>query len=83
MGADIDIRVLRGKEKDQAKPAHCKFARTLKDVEIGPLSNFKQYGLSPPDLVRCDNANPVWSKPNVSSSWQASRERADRPMDRS
>jgi tRNA (guanine10-N2)-methyltransferase len=66
LGGDIDIRVIRGKEQDKAMPAHCRFARTLKDVQIGPLSNFKQYGLTPPlDLVRCDNAAPVWKVAGV------------------
>ena len=52
MGGDIDIRVIRGKQKDKKMAAHCRFARTLKEVEIGPLSNFRQYGLMPPlDLV--------------------------------
>ncbi|KAJ1490434.1 hypothetical protein T484DRAFT_1777129 [Baffinella frigidus] len=70
MGGDIDIRVIRGKpssmkalleEKDKEMPSHCRFARSLATVEIGPGSNFLQYGLTPPlDFVRCDNANPVW-----------------------
>ena len=45
---------------------HCRYARTLKEVEMGPLSNFEQYGLMPPlDLVRCDNAHPVWKTAGV------------------
>ena len=33
MGGDIDIRVIRGKQKDKKMAAHCRFARTLKEVE--------------------------------------------------
>ena len=47
-------------------PGHCRFARKLSEVEIGPLSNFEQYGLMRPlDLVRCDNAHPVWKTAGV------------------
>ena len=47
-------------------PGHCRFARTLSEVEIGPHSNFVQYDLMPPlDLVRCDNAHPVWKTGGV------------------
>ena len=42
LGSDIDIRVIRGKEHDKAMPGHCRFARSLKDVQIGPLTNFEQ-----------------------------------------
>ena len=38
-GTDIDLRVLRGRSKDE-----------------NIRSNFKQYGLPPPELVRSDNA---------------------------
>lgn len=38
-GTDIDLRVLRGRSKDE-----------------NIASNFKQYGLPPPELVRSDNA---------------------------
>ena len=66
VGGDIDIRVIRGKERDKPLPGHCRFARTLKDVEIGPLDNFLQYGLMPPlDMVRCDSSAPVWKVPAV------------------
>ena len=41
-GVPIIGQVIRGKEKDAAMPSHCRFARTLKDVAMGPLHNFRQ-----------------------------------------
>lgn len=53
LGGDIDIRVIRGKEQDKAMPAHCRFARTLKDVQIGDRT------ASSNALLACRHSGPV------------------------
>jgi hypothetical protein len=62
LGGDIDIRVIRGKEQDKAMPAHCRFARTLKDVQIGDPKASSNV------LLACRRSGPVLAWERVGGS---------------
>ena len=54
-GSDIDMRVLKGLKVGKS--------RTGKEADI--FTNFINYGLQLPDILRCDNSKPAWGLPSV------------------
>jgi len=58
IGADIDARVLHGLGVGRLNKN-----RTAEEGEhVNIFSNFEDYGLPRPEIIRCDNANPAWHR---------------------
>lgn len=49
-GSDIDMRVLKG----------LKVGKSRTGGEADVFTNFRHYGLQQPEILRCDNSQPVW-----------------------
>lgn len=54
-GSDIDMRVLKG----------MKVGRSREGREADIFTNFRNYGLQLPEILRCDNSKPAWGMTEI------------------